>query len=219
MKLGGALQGLFGVGLCLIAGCAAPMDPAAEEKTPPPDPYYGAEGDDLSKADTAKRPATSEPIAFGVVKTTELTPKAEFRGFTFSGSAGQLVDMYADGLDGLDTVLYLYRLSPHNGRPLGWPLVSNDDTPQPGWILQSNTEPNVWSSSVNDFALPEDGGYALVVTSFWQLYDGLVEVVVKTPGAGKMCGGFANAGCPDGQICMYQLYTCTIPDMAGMVQV
>jgi hypothetical protein len=212
-------------GLLLIApmavGCMAADGTDGEPgigKDPSPAPFYGTEEE--GKADTARKPASTEPIAFGIVKTATFTPTEQFRAFTFSGAAGQLVDLYADGLDGLDTVLYLFRVSPQTGRPFGWPIAWNDDASDAGWMVGSNPEPNRWSSHVASFTLPELGSYALVVTTYWQLYDGAAEVVVKTPEAtGQTCGGFANLSCPEGQVCAFQPYTCIIPDMAGSCMV
>lgn len=103
----------------------------------------------------------------------------QVRTYTFQGKAGQVMDMYADGLfergwasePGLDTRLRLY---------LGNKKIAmNDDTSAGGWILRLNEVPNAHSSDLH-LQLPKDGEYRLVVTSKGNR-QGSVEVVVKTP--------------------------------------
>ena len=195
----------------LLLACAA-----EEEKVQQAAPDYGAED---GKDDSAARPSSIEPIDLGQVLTTEFTWHEQFRAFTFSGHAGQEVDLYVDGLDGLDTVLYLYKVSAHTGRPFGKALVANDDTADAGWTIATNTEPNPYSSNVLAFALPEDRNYALVATTFWQLYDGQAEVVVKGQSPGSTCGGFANQQCPEGQVCYFEPGMCLVADMIGTCMV
>jgi hypothetical protein len=147
------------------------------KEAPPTAPDYGAED---GKDDSARHPSSIEPIVFGDIATTSFTWWEQFRAFTFSGQAGQTVELYVDGLDGIDTVLYLYKVSATSGRPFGHPLAANDDTAEPNWTVFSNPEPNPYSSNVLAFELPEDRDYALVATTFWQLYEGEAEVVVKS---------------------------------------
>jgi hypothetical protein len=191
----------------LLAACAA-----EEEKVQQAAPDYGAED---GKDDSAARPSSIEPIDLGQIETTDFTWRNQFRAFTFAGRTGQEIDLYVDGLDGLDTVLYLYKVSATTGRPFGRPLAANDDTAEPGWVVDTNPEPNPYSSNVTGFALPEDRDYALVATTFWQLYEGQAEVVVKGLPTSQTCGGFANQQCPEGQVCYFEPGMCTVADMIG----
>ena len=129
---------------------------------------------------SVRRPDSVVPIAYGQVVTARLTRSAQFRGFTFAGTRGRVIDLYADGLSGLDTVAYLYRAA-RDGAPTGPALASNDDTAAPGWVVRSNAAPNALSSNVLAFTLPATGQYTLVVTSYRQRATGAAEVVVKTP--------------------------------------
>ncbi len=142
---------------------------------------FGEDGKD----DSATAPASIEDVAFGDVKTTDFSRTAKYRGFRFTGGAGQKVDMYVDGLRGLDTVLYLYKASATTGKPTGRPIASNDDTRSAGWTLRTNTTPNPYSSSVNDFALPAAGRYVMLATTYNQAYSGRAEVTVKSAPANQ----------------------------------
>jgi hypothetical protein len=110
----------------------------------------------------------SEPAKYNQVRT-----------YTFQGKAGQVIDLYVDGLfergiagePGLDTRARLYRGSKK--------IATSDDTTQPGWILRLNKVANENSSDLH-MALPGDGEYRLVVTSKGNR-QGSAEVVVKTP--------------------------------------
>jgi hypothetical protein len=200
------------LGAALLVGCGG-----VEEKVAQPGMDYGPEEGIEGKEDSATYPASIVRIAFGEVKTATFTSTAHFRAFKFTGRADQKVDLYVDGLRGLDTVLYLYKVSKITGKPFGTPLASNDDTTSPGWRVTSNTTANELSSSVADFKLPENRDYALVATTYRQRYRGTAEVVVKSPG-GMTCGGIASLSCPEGLVCMYAPYTCTMPDAGGTCQ-
>jgi hypothetical protein len=140
-------------------------------------------------------------VAFGDVVRTTFTSTRRWRAYKFAGRTGQKVDLYLDGLRGLDTVLYLYKVSRVTGRPFGQPLAGNDDTENPGWTVRSNTRPNPLSSNVLAFTLPEDRNYALVATTYRQLYSGEAEVVVKASGRIQCAGLRAYEPCPEGMIC------------------
>src|SRR5439155_4904854 len=90
-----------------------------------------------------------------------------WRAWKFNGVKGQIIDAYAQGLNGTDTVIYLYKLSRLTGRPYDRPVAYNDDTEQTGWSLQKAPS-NPYSSSIIGAVLPEDRDYALVVTTYHQ---------------------------------------------------
>src|SRR5205814_2219737 len=101
------------------------------------------------KDDSATRPASMARLVPGAPIRTTFTAASHWRAFKFSGSAGQSVDVYVDGLGGLDTVLYLYRISRVTGRPYYRPLAVNDDTGEEGWTVGSNRAFNPYSSNVS----------------------------------------------------------------------
>ena len=208
MSIRTATTALF-ITATMVTGC---VDDA---KTQQAAPDYGVEDAPEGKADSARFPASIEPIAYGEVLTATFTWHEEYRGFTFAGTAGQSVDLLVDGLADLDTVLYLYKVSRVTGRPFGRPLAANDDTADANWTVRTNTEPNRYSSNVLDFTLPEDRDYAVVATTFWQLYQGDAEVVIKTPDVPASCGGIAGAMCPEGQVCHFEPGVCALPDALG----
>src|SRR5439155_22034485 len=102
-----------------------------------------------------------------------------WRAFTFAGQPGLKVDVFVDGLRGLDTVAYLYKVSATTGRPYGRAIVSNDDTRQATWKLRTNARPNPYSSSIISFVLREQRTYALLATTYQQAGRGTAEVQVK----------------------------------------
>jgi hypothetical protein len=193
----------------MVTGCVE------DDKAQQTAPDYGEEDAAEGKVDSARFPASIEAIGFGEVVTTTFTWHEEYRAFTFTGTAGQTVNLLLDGLNGLDTVLYLYRVSRVTGRPFGRPLAANDDTAAANWTIRTNTEPNHYSSDVLEFTLPQDRDYALVTTTFWQLYQGDAEVVVKSPDVPASCGGIAGGLCPDGQVCRFEPGLCMLPDALG----
>jgi hypothetical protein len=95
----------------------------------------------------------------------------------FSGRAGQRIDVYLDGRYGLDTVVYLYKVSRTTSRPYGRPLASNDDTDASGWTI------NEYSSSIQGFALWEDRAYAVVATTYEQAGIGSADLSLRESGA------------------------------------
>jgi hypothetical protein len=143
----------------LLAGCG----PA--EKAPPLVPDYGPETGD--KEDSATRPATTVPIAYGQLMNVVLGNGLNWRAFKFDGLQGQILDLYAQGLDGTDTVLYLYKVSRLTGRPYGKPVGFNDDADHGGWSLQKAAW-NEYSSMIPGAVLPEDRPYAVVITTYNQ---------------------------------------------------
>ena len=167
----------------LLAACGG--------KVPQLGPDYGPEDGTVADAkdDSARRPATTVALTIGAVKKTTFTRTAQWRGFVFAGSAGQEVDLLADGLRGLDTVLYLYRASRETQRPWGRSLAQNDDTENANWTLRSNPTPNQYSSSVLRYRRPASGSYALIVTTYEQSEIGSAEVTVRGRAA---CDPHAN---------------------------
>ncbi len=152
----------------LLAGCAA-------DKTPDPGPDFGS-GDD-GKADSATRPASTEPLAIGTIVRTSFDASARYRAFLFEGKKSQRVDLYVDGLADLDTTVYLYRA--RAGKPIGRSLAYNDDT-SGSWIVSSNQAPNDLSSSLR-FYLPETGSFALVASTYDHAGVGAAEILIDTP--------------------------------------
>jgi hypothetical protein len=163
-----------------LAMCAASA--CAGEKAPLPGPDYGPENG--GKDDSVNRPATLVPLAFDQVVRTTFTRTRHFRAFKFSGVAGQKIDLFVDGLDGLDTVLYLYRSSRYDGRPFGQPIAVNDDTGQPGWTLRSNSSANPTSSSVSSVQLHASRDHVLVASTYDPAATGAAEVRVSLSAGG-----------------------------------
>jgi eight-cysteine-cluster-containing protein len=152
-----------------------------EAKLPQPGPEYGNEdGSVAGKDDSARAPASIVPLALEDIKTATFTATRQWRAFVFAGTKGQTVNVYVDGLRGLDTVAYLYKVSRITGRPFGTALASNDDG-NDGWTLKSNRAPNPLSSSVLAFSLPETRSYAVVATTYRQWYLGSAEIAVRVP--------------------------------------
>jgi hypothetical protein len=204
------------VGAVLAVGCGAPE----EGKVPQLGLDYGPEDaavEAAAKDDSATSPGSIVGIAFAEVKKSTFTRTKRWRAFRFAGREGQKVDLYLDGLRGLDMVLYLYKISRTTGRPFGQPLASNDDTTEPGWKIRGNSTPNPLSSKVAAFLLPENRNYALVATTYRQWYDGEAEVVVKEQPARMQCAGFmAYPPCPQGMHCDISLpNACHGADLPG----
>jgi hypothetical protein len=160
---------LAAVSMFGVAACGAAKAPVAGID-------YGAEDAEPSKADSATRPASLDPIALDVVTRSTLDAQHRFRGFVFEGREGQRVNLYADGLGGIDTVLSLYKVSRRSGKAYGPPVVTNDDTEKASWVLLSNGAPNDLSSSAVRVRLPETRRYAIIVTTYRQRESGDVEV-------------------------------------------
>jgi hypothetical protein len=185
----------------MMAACSA-------EKPPLVGPDFGSEDE---KLDSAKAPASFNAIGLGQIVGTSFTSKAQYRGFYFSGTQGQKVSLWVDGLQGLDTVAYLYKAT--TTRPTGSPLASNDDTTAESWTLKSNTSHNDFSSSIVGFVLPETRRYALLATTYFG-DSGHAEVMVEAPG----CGGLAGIACPDGEYCELPANMCAARDAGGTCQ-
>jgi hypothetical protein len=170
-------MGICAAGLALIGGCGS-------GKVAQTGPDYGPETADMAvKDDSATSPSTITALTLGTVVRTTFTSTRHWRAFKFNGLAGQKVDIYLDGLSGLDTVVYLYRLSRITGKPISTSIASNDDTDVSGWVVRSNSSPNPYSSAILSFSLPEDRPYAVLATTYQQAYQGAAELFVRqTPG-------------------------------------
>ncbi len=138
----------------------------------------GEDVDDTSAADTLGKPASTVSIKLGDIKTASFTHASKYRAFQFDGQKEQVVNVYVDGLNGLDTVVYLYSVSKTTGRPYGSPVAQNDDTDAADWTLRTNTTHNDLSSSF-EVKLPETRKYVLITTTYQQAYTGKAEVTVK----------------------------------------
>jgi hypothetical protein len=160
----------------LVAACSS----ANAEKSTEAAPDLGDEIGSVSQADSVARPISTESLRWGEVKRASFSQRARYRAFTFDGEAGQLVSLYADGLRGLDTVLYLYRVSNVTGRPFGRAVAANDDTANE-FSISGGHGPNPYSSSIVDLRLPETRRYALVVTTYGRSGIGDAEIVAKSP--------------------------------------
>jgi hypothetical protein len=166
----------FAVAVSALTACSSA--PADKDPTSPPD--LGDETGTVAQADSIARPISTSPLAWGEIARATFSPRAQFRAYTFDGEAGQAVSLYADGLRGLDTVIYVYRLSARTGRPFGRAIAANDDAAQEFSI--SGGAINPYSSSIVDLRLPETRAYALVVTTYGQRGSGDAEVVGKSAG-------------------------------------
>lgn len=110
----------------------------------------------------AEAEALRGTVALGKIAPSEhavlrIEPGHRRRGFVFEGERGARISLYADGQQGFDPVLRLYTYSAARQRPVGRPLASNDDTARSDWTLDPR------SASIDSYALPETGRYALVV--------------------------------------------------------
>ena len=130
-------------------------------------PDYGPED---GKADSATQPAVTGAIGYDRNVSFALGSGVNWRAWVFPGSQGQIVDAFVQGLDGTDTVAYLFKVSRLSGHPYGRPVGYNDDSDQTGWSLQKDTSgPNPYSSSITGAVLADNRDYALVVTTYHQL--------------------------------------------------
>ena len=147
-------------GALLLAACGT-----SKEAAPAPD--FGPEAG--GKDDSATQPAVTGAIGYDGVVSFALGSGVNWRAWVFPGNQGQIVDAHVQGLDGADTVAYLYKISRITGRPYGRPLGYNDDTDQPAWSLQKGVgDFNPYSSSILGVVLPDDRDYALLVTTYHQ---------------------------------------------------
>jgi hypothetical protein len=186
------LNGKFGIlaGALALAACSG-------GKPAPALPDYGPEAG--GKDDSATRPSVSVRIGYDSVVDFNLGDGGvNWRAWVFAGNKGQLVDAFAQGVDGTDTILYLYKVSRITGRPYGKPLAYNDDTADSGWSLRKGLgDFNPLSSSIHGAALPEDRDYALVVTTYQQAGGhALVEVVPRGAIYPSTIPPFAGANTP-----------------------
>lgn len=156
----------------------------AEQKAPTLAPDFGAEDAQQGayKDDSATAPGRTEAIRLGEIKTATLTARTQFVAFVFQGVRDQRVDLLLDGLRGLDTILYLYKVSGLTGRPFGTPLAQNDDTARADWTVRTNTRPNALSSNVLNVRLPETRRYALVATTYRNAGLGSAEALDRAAG-------------------------------------
>ena len=140
---------------------------------------YGPEDARLSaKDDSATSPASMGRLQVGAVLKTTFTTTSRWRAFKFAATAGEKLDVYVDGLRGLDTVAYIYNVSATTGRPYSRAIAKNDDTEAPGWTVGSNTAANPNSSSIVGFVPRYTRDYAVVVTTYQQAGRGTANVVV-----------------------------------------
>ena len=135
---------------------------------------YGPEDAALSaKDDSATNPASMARLSMGTSLKTTFTATGRWRAFKFAGTAGQKVDIYVDGLRGLDTVAYVYNVSATTGRPYSSPIATNDDTSDTSWTSNAN------SSFIRGFVPRYSRDYAVVVTTYQQKGKGTASVVVR----------------------------------------
>lgn len=146
---------------------------------------YGPEDAPASaKDDSATNPASMARLTIGTVLKTTFTATSRWRAFVFTATAGEKLDIYVDGLRGLDTVAYVYNVSATTGRPYSRNIARNDDTETSGWTVGSNTTGssnrfNPQSSSILGFVPRYSRGYAVVVTTYQQAGRGTANVVVR----------------------------------------
>lgn len=165
--------------LGLVASCG-------EVKVLERGPDYGPEGssaDVSAKDDSATSPASMARLSTGVALRTTFTATGRWRAFKFAGTAGAKVDLFVDGLRGLDTVAYVYNVSVTTGRPFGRAITSNDDAADARWTS------NPQSSSILGFTPRYSRDYAVVVTTYRQAGRGSATVLVR-PGAGAPAGNW-----------------------------
>ena len=78
-----------------------------------------ADSDDVKGAGSATHPSSVVAAPMGQPMIANFSSKAQWRAFTFSVRAGDTVSVFADGRDGLDTVLSLYAVDARTGLPAG----------------------------------------------------------------------------------------------------
>ena len=164
------MRNMWVLAVLAMAACASKAAPSA--------PDFGLED---GKDDSAKYPGTSMRIDYGSTVDVNMANGVNWRAFVFHGNAGQYIDAYAQGMDGTDTVLYIYKVSRISGRPYGSPLAVNDDSASGGWALQKAPW-NEYSSSIIGLKLPEARDYAMVLTTYEQ-QGGRALVRVNSAGA------------------------------------
>jgi hypothetical protein len=151
----------------LVAACG-------EGKLPEPGLDYGPEDAPLSvKDDSATNPASMARLRLGTPLRTTFSATSRWRAFKFAATGGEKFDIYVDGLNGLDTVAYVYNVSATTGRPYGRSIAKNDDTETEGWTA------NEMSSSILGFVPRYSRDYAIVVTTYRQAGRGTASVLVK----------------------------------------
>ena len=154
---------------------------------------YGSEDAPFSaKDDSATSPASMGRLLLDAVLKTTFTSTSRWRAFKFTATAGEKLDLYVDGLRGLDTVAYIYNVSATTGRPYSRAIAKNDDTENPGWTVGSNTAVNEQSSSILGFVPRYSREYAVVVTTYRQAGRGTASVVLRRARAGAPA--FATGG-------------------------
>jgi hypothetical protein len=156
-------------------------------KVPQDGPDYGPETGSLveAKDDSATSPASITRLSLGRIYRTTFTSTRHWRAFKFPWTRGQRIDVLLDGLSGLDTVVYLYKVSASTGRPYGRPIASNDDSEESDWRLSTNRRPNPYSSSILAFELREDRYYAVLATTYDQTGVGSAELLVRAAEAAR----------------------------------
>ena len=169
-KFSKLIAGVVGLGLA-ACGVGKELDQGLD---------YGPEDAPLSsKDDSATSPASMARLTLGSVLKTSFTATGRWRALKFTATAGEKLDIFVDGLRGLDTVAYVYNVSATTGRPYSRPIATNDDTESPGWTVGSNTTANPQSSSIIGFVPRYSRDYAVVVTTYQQASRGTANVVVR----------------------------------------
>jgi hypothetical protein len=161
--------------LALATACASGKAPVVGHD-------YGPE--DGSKDDSATRPSSLTALSAGRIAQAAFSATQHYRAFTFSAFAGEKVNVFVNGNDGLDTVLFLYKVS-STGRPYGKPIATNDDTDDPSWTATGRPPTqNPYSSSLVGFELWETRTYAIVATTYDRSAAGTAQVHFEVAQAG-----------------------------------
>jgi hypothetical protein len=149
-----------------------------EGKLPQPDLDYGPEDSQVAaKDDSATNPASMARLTLDRPLRTTFSATSRWRAFKLAAVAGRALDIFVDGLRGLDTVAYVYNISTTTGRPYGRSIARNDDTETDGWTS------NASSSSIEGFVPRYSRDYAIVVTTYRQVGRGFAQVLVRGSGA------------------------------------
>jgi hypothetical protein len=176
--------------IALSVGCGSSAHGKQDVSEPPID----VELDD--KSDSPRRPTRGGTLRVGELAVDKFGPTRGFIGYETSLLGGTTVDMFTSGNTdfSLDTIAYVFGPRRPSGVYPGRVLAFNDDA-----------EPGVDVSSRVEFAVPSDGVYLIVVSTYdnylafpYHVSDEEYRVMVKCRGEAFEACGDAVSGI-DGQ--------------------